>query len=161
MKFEKDINLIIPNLIIDKMIQCVNNAHPNEACGLLFGEKQEIIKKEENDYYYKYIGKRFICIKSDEESTIGFLIKNEEKLNKIFIKSYNELNMKLISIFHSHPSGNHPSRTDFKNMRRLDRSNLKSFKYSIWSIMDGTDKSINGFMYYNDELVQITIKVLN
>ncbi len=142
------------------MIQCVNKAYPNEACGLLFGEKQEKIKKEEVDYYYEYIGKKFICIESDEKSPIGFLIKNEENLNKIFIESYKELNMKLISIFHSHPSGNHPSRIDLKNMKILDKSNLKSFKYTIWSIMDGKDKSMNAFMYCNNELVQINTEEL-
>ena len=69
--------------------------------------------------------------------------------------------MKLISIFHSHPSGNHPSRTDIKNMKMLDKSNLKSFKYTVWLIMDGKNKSINGFMYCNDELFQVKTKILN
>ena len=160
MKFEKDIKLRIPEEIYNKMIECVRNAHPNEACGLLFGKKREI-GIQENEFVYEYLGSKFICIESDEKSPIAFLIKNEEKLNEIFIEAYKDFNMKLISIFHSHPLGNHPSRTDIKNMKMLDKSNLKSYKYSIWSIMDSTNNSINGFMYYNDNLVQIDIKIEN
>ena len=32
-------------------------------------------EEEENNYYYEYIGKKFICIESDEKSPIAFLIK--------------------------------------------------------------------------------------
>ncbi|MBY9007715.1 MAG: Mov34/MPN/PAD-1 family protein [Candidatus Lokiarchaeota archaeon] len=157
MKLQKDIILRIPDCIFNKAIECVNNAYPNEACGLIFGRKKEV-KIDDNDYNYEYIGKKFICVESDEKSSIAFLIKNENKLNSIFMEVGKEVNMKLLSIFHSHPSGNHPSRIDKKNMKLLNNSNLKAFKYSIWSIMDGRDKTMNGFIYYNNDVYQIQIK---
>ncbi len=157
MKVQEDIIFRIPKEVYSKAIDCVNIAYPYEACALIFGNKEEI-KIAENNYRYEYTGRKFICIESDKKSSIAFLIKNEEKLNTIFLEIKKNLNMKLVSIFHSHPSGNHPSATDKKNMKRLEKSNLNAFRYSIWTIMDSQDKSMEGYIYYNNEIYQIQIK---
>ena len=46
-------------------------------------------------------------------------------------------------------------------MKRLEKSNLKLFKYTIWAIMDRNNKQLNGFMFYNNELIQINVKIEN
>lgn len=69
--------------------------------------------------------------------------------------------MKLVSIFHSHPSGNHPSGVDITNMSRLQESGLKSFQSIIWTIMDSETKDLNGFMILEDEIVQIEVILKN
>ena len=42
-------------------------------------------------------------------------------------------------------------------MKLLYKSELKQFKNQIWTIMDSQNKQINGFIYLNDELMQIKI----
>lgn len=74
--------------------------------------------------------------------------------------------MRLISIFHSHPSGSYPSNVDVKNMKFLnDFSSVnhnfvsKAFKNLIWSIMDSRTFEINCFIYLASELLQVKVKI--
>jgi proteasome lid subunit RPN8/RPN11 len=101
---------------------------------------------------------------------VAFLIKNIELLHQTIIKSMSELgikkNARLISIFHSHPSGNYPSASDIESIRFLNEfSNRdhkfisKAFKNLIWLIMDGSSFELNGFLYINSHLYQIDIKI--
>ncbi|MEJ2295760.1 MAG: hypothetical protein P8Y23_13475, partial [Candidatus Lokiarchaeota archaeon] len=127
-------------------------------------------KALQDDYFYHYIANKFSCIKSDRKSAVSFLIVNIEELHQIILKSRAGLDIKertrLISIFHSHPSGNHPSMTDIENMKFLDTFSdidhkfvSKAFKNLIWLIMDGTLYELNGFIYLNRSLYQIEIKI--
>ena len=150
---------------------CVQNASPNEACGIIFGEIAQISSKElKDDYLYKYTAKKFSCIESDRSSMVAFLIKNTELLHKTIVKAISEFGItkktRLISIFHSHPSGSTPSMTDIENMRFLDEfSNIQSkfvsraFKNLIWLIMDGSSYELNAFIYLNSHLDQIGIEI--
>jgi proteasome lid subunit RPN8/RPN11 len=165
----EDIKLFLTTNLIKKLKSCVQEVYPNEACGILFGKINQIKNdKVEDDYFYHYIAKDFNCIKSDQKSMVSFLIENIEKLHEIIQTKIIELEdgMRLISIFHSHPSGNYPSSTDVKNMKFLDDfSNIehkfvsKAFKNLIWLIMDGSSFEIKGFIYYNSTLYQIDVKV--
>ncbi|MBD3213419.1 MAG: hypothetical protein GF311_12500 [Candidatus Lokiarchaeota archaeon] len=162
MKFQKDIKLILSNTLLNEMGICIDNAYPNEACGLVFGQRTQVKNPEDpEDYFYDFIGEKFECIESDKKSAISFLIENLEKLNQIYQEAHEKYNMKLVSIFHSHPSGNHPSGVDKENMTRLQKSGLKSFQFIIWTIMDGETKDLNGFMILNDEIVQIEVIIKN
>ncbi len=158
-KFEKDIKLILNQLLLNQLIVCVKNASPNEACGLLFGEVKEIVHNGEYQYHFR--GKKFSCIESNQKSPVAFLMKNLEELNRIFQEAFQKDNLRLISIFHSHPGGTYPSETDFTNMRFLDNCGNKAFKNQIWAIMNVRNMKLNGYILFNNEFMQIEVKIKN
>jgi proteasome lid subunit RPN8/RPN11 len=159
MKIQNDFKILIKTQIYNKMVNCVNKASPNEACGLVFGEIKEV--EENGDFQYHYLPKKFNCIESSRKSTVAFLMNNIEELNALFYEAFSKYNLRLISIFHSHPGGNYPSGIDVDNMKYLDNCGNKAFKNQIWTIMDATNKEINGFIYFNNELVQIDVRLEN
>ena len=154
-KYQEDIILYINNKNLNSIIKCVDNAYPNESCGLIFGEI--LFEKHDGEFQYKYYCEKFSCIESDQKSPVAFLIEDLENLDKILRKAIIEDNLRLISIFHSHPSGSFPSGFDLGYMKLLYKSGLKQFKSQIWTIMDSQNKQINGFIYINDEIMQIKI----
>jgi proteasome lid subunit RPN8/RPN11 len=166
-----DIKLVLTKDHLNQLKACVQNAYPNEACGIIIGDITQISNQAlQDDFFYHYIANKFSCIKSDRKSAVSFLIENIEELHQIILKSRAGLDIKertrLISIFHSHPSGNHPSMTDIENMKFLDTFSdidhkfvSKAFKNLIWLIMDGTLYELNGFIYLNRSLYQIEIKI--
>lgn len=171
-KLENDIILVIPKDILENLKRCVDDASPNEACGIIFGDIKQFKKKNvgENNFIYHYQISDFACIQSDKKSTISFLIENIEKLHQIIQEKIRELNLesnkRLISIFHSHPSGAHPSTTDLNQMEFLDRFSRtnhqfvsKAFKNLVWLIMDGSSYDLKGFLYLNDEYFQIKVEM--
>jgi proteasome lid subunit RPN8/RPN11 len=155
-EYQEDIKLQVSKEILNELKKCVQVAYPNEACGIVFGEISQIPNEAlEDDYFYYYTAKKFSCIRSDKKSMVAFLIKNIEQLHQTIVKAMSELDIKkqtrLISIFHSHPSGNRPSSSDIENMRFLNEfSNRdhkfisKAFKNLIWLIMDGSSFDLNG-----------------
>ena len=168
MKIQNDIKLVVANSIIHKLKECVKNAHPNEACGLIFGNIKELQNSDEkNNFYYEFKATAFRCIPSDRASTVSFLIENVEVLNEIIISvisNSHQEKLQLISIFHSHPSGTTPSSIDVKNMEFLDqfsdssnRFTSKAFKNLIWVIMDSQNFKISAYIYFDAELQKIRI----
>jgi len=155
MKLQKDIKIILNQKTINKMRICVQNASPYEACGLIFGNIKEF--EVNGGFQYHYIGKEFKCIESTKKSTVAFLIDNIEELNKIYQTAAKKYNMRLISIFHSHPGGNYPSGVDTINMKYLE--DFKAFKNLIWTIMNAENYDLNGFIYFNNEFWQIAIEI--
>jgi proteasome lid subunit RPN8/RPN11 len=158
-KFEADIKIVLDQEIIAKLKTCVKNASPHEACGLIFGDVKQVQKPDSEEYEIHYIGKKFNCIESNEKSPVAFLIDDIEKLNAIFKEASQQYNLRMISIFHSHPSGSHPSGVDHGNMEYLDDCGNRAFKNQIWTIMDARTRELNGFIYYNKELMQVDVKV--
>lgn len=150
--------MVINQEIFEQLKLCVINAKPNEACGLIFGDIEQ--GKVAESFQYLYYTKKFDCIEPDKKSPVKFLIKNIEKLNKLFYNAYQNHNLRLISIFHSHPSGAHPSRFDVENMKLLDEFDNRAFRNQIWTIMDGNNYKLNGFIYLEKELQQINVKIL-
>lgn len=159
MKFQKDITLLLPARILDELKHCVNNASPNEACGFVFGDIEEIKLSDGSGYQYCYVAKKFKCFESNKKSTVAFLINNFEEFNNVFRQAAEEFGLKLISVFHSHPSGSHPSGTDTNHMKFLDNCGLSSFKYLVWIIIDAYNKELNGFIYFNKEVMEVAIKI--
>lgn len=157
MKYQKDLILKLNRDILDELIKCVENASPNEACGLIFGEIREL--QVEGGYQYQYIAKKFECIASSEKSPVAFLIDNFEIFNEKFQEAAQKFNMQLVSIFHSHPGGAYPSGVDERHMIFLDECGLKNFKNQIWSIMDASNKKLNGFIYLQKELMQSNVQI--
>ena len=150
----------------ENLLECVNLAPPNECCGIIFGTIKEF--KENTNYSYHYIGESVRCIGSDKKSPVSFLIENIENLNEIILEELriSEKKMQIISIFHSHPSGNYPSAQDIHNMKLLDQfgenSNFmsKAFKNLIWLIIDSKSYEINGFIYFQNEIHQVDVIVV-
>lgn len=164
MKYEKNLILKINPTVFTQLVECVKNATPHEACGILFGEIKEI--KISEGYQYQYIAEKFKCYKSDKESPVAFLIENIEELALLIEDALQEKNMRVISIFHSHPAGASPSSVDINNMMYLNEFSKKpqnfiskAFNNLIWSIMDAQNKKLNGFIYLQKELIKINIRL--
>lgn len=164
-KDEKDIKIVLSKKIFEHLRACIKNAYPNEACGIIFGEVIQTAKDGKDDFIYHYKANNFECIKSDRKSAVSFLIENIEKLHEIIQDKLKiEKKKRLISIFHSHPSGSYPSSTDLEQMKFLDdfsstkhRFMSKAFKNLIWTIMDGINYDLRGFIYINPDFFQIKV----
>jgi len=155
MRFENDIIFVFDKNIINELEQCIENATPNEACGLIFGEIQEI--NINGDFKYRYFSNGFQCVESSNKSPVAFLLDNDDMLIKLSATISKNNNLKLLAIFHSHPTGANPSRVDKKCMKSYHNCGVKKFKHLIWIIMDSRSKEINGFIYLKNKLLQIAI----
>jgi proteasome lid subunit RPN8/RPN11 len=160
MYYEKDIILFIDNKIIEKLIKCVEKAAPNEACGLIFGNIEEKKKSEsEDEYSYYYNAYIFECIESSHKSPVSFLMDDYEKLIKLSNSHKEDFNYQLLSVFHSHPGTATPSGIDLPYMESYYKSKLAKFKYLLWTIMNAENKELNGFIFLDDELKRILVKI--
>jgi len=163
MKFEKDIVLDISQKIFDELKQCNKKTAPIEACGLIFGDVKKVAITVD-EYKIHYIGKQFYCLKSNIESMGSFDLKQDsDKYFEIHQEAVNEKKLRLISIFHSHPVPAYPSATDVYNMEFLDKDVggvRNPFKNQIWTIMDMNKEDMNGFIYFNNEIMQVDIQIL-
>jgi len=139
---------------------CVDKSYPNEACGLIFGRVFEQRSSNGEEYYsYHYNGYKFECIESSHKSPVAFIMDdyiNLIKISNFYSKNYN---YQLLSIFHSHPGGAHPSAVDIPYMESFHKSKLAKFKHLIWTIMDAKSKEFNGFIFIFNEIRQISIQI--
>jgi len=160
MKFQKDITLFIDSKILETISRCVDNSYPNEAFGLILGPQPKEIQLDfDEGFQYHNYGEKFECIESSEKSPVSFLMDNTEELFKIHENAKNKYNRRVLSIFHSHPSGAYPSGIDRNYMKILDESYSKVYKNQIWTIMDASNKDLNGFIYFHDELMKISLEI--
>ena len=157
MRLEKDIVFIIGRGLIRKINKCIENAYPNEACGFLIGEIQEI--NNNGDFRYTYHSKIFQCIESSKSSPVSFLLDNEQKILELSNNIANDKKLKLLAIFHSHPAGAKPSSIDKKCMKYYHNCGVKKFTHLLWIIVDSRNKDINGFIYLDNKLTQIEIEI--
>jgi proteasome lid subunit RPN8/RPN11 len=162
MNRENDIKLILPLSIVEDLKKCNKKALPIESCGLIFGEVKKVeINPEQHQIHY--VGKKFYCLKSNVESFGSFnLIQDSDKYFEIHQEAVIRDKLRMISIFHSHPVPAYPSSIDEENMKFLDRDvgTVKNpFKNQVWTIMDMSNEEINGFIYFNKELLQIDLQI--
>ncbi len=157
MKFEEDITFVIGRSLIRKINKCIENSHPNEACGFISGEIQEI--NNNGDFRYAYYSKIFYCIESSKSSPVAFLLANDQKILELSNNISNDKKLKLLAIFHSHPAGAKPSSFDKKCMKYYHNCGIKKFTHLIWIIVDSRNKEVNGFIYLDNILTQIKIEV--
>jgi proteasome lid subunit RPN8/RPN11 len=159
---ENDIKLILPISIVEELKKCNKKALPIESCGLIFGEISRVeINPEQHQIHY--IGKKFYCLKSNVESFGSFnLIQDSDKYFEIHREAVIKNKLRLISIFHSHPVPAYPSSIDEENMKFLDKDvgTVKNpFKNQVWTIMDMSNEEINGFIYFNKQLLQVDLQI--
>ncbi|MFX1568384.1 MAG: Mov34/MPN/PAD-1 family protein [Promethearchaeota archaeon] len=158
MKFEKDIILTINKALFANIKLCVENAYPNEACGLIFGKILEQKKPNGKDEYsYYFNGYKFECIESSHKSPVAFLMDDYERLIQLS-KKYSK-DFQLLSIVHSHPGSAYPSGVDIPYMRNYYESRIVKFKHLIWTIIDAKCEELNGFMFISEELKQILVQI--
>jgi proteasome lid subunit RPN8/RPN11 len=157
MRLEKDIVFIMGRGLIRKIDKCIEKAYPNEACGFIFGDIQEI--NNTGDFKYMYYSKIFQCIESSKSSPVAFLLDNDQKILELSKNISNDKKLKLLAIFHSHPAGAKPSSIDKKCMQYYHNCGIKKFTHLIWIIVDSRNKDVNGFFYLDNKLTQIKIEV--
>lgn len=91
--------LIISQKLLDEVISYCKDALPNEACGILAGRNNEIIK------IYK--------MTNIENSPISYFMDSREQFKAM--KDMRENDLSMIAIFHSHPSSPaYPSKKDME-----------------------------------------------
>lgn len=89
--------LFITKDIFNEMISLCRQAYPNEACGILAGKGNEVLK------IYK--------MANIENSPVSYLTDSMEQFK--VMKDMRENNLSMVAIFHSHPSSAaYPSRRD-------------------------------------------------
>ncbi|MFX1393306.1 MAG: Mov34/MPN/PAD-1 family protein [Promethearchaeota archaeon] len=171
MKYEKDMIFFITEDILEKMKKCVDKAKPHEAFGLILGpEPKEITLDKPEEFQYHSYGEIFECIESNEESPVSFFVDNSERLFEIMENARIKNKRRVLSLFHSHPGGAHPSGFDKKYMKFFDELSeveykgkqvTKIYKNQIWTIMNAENKVLNGFIYLEKEFMQINIQILS
>ena len=157
MRFEEDITFVIRRGLIRRINKCIDDTNPNEACGFLFGDIQEI--NNQGDFKYTYLCKFFQCIESSISSPVSFLLDNDEKILELSNITAKNESLNLIAIFHSHPAGANPSSFDKKSMKYYHNCGVKKFTHLVWIIVDSRNKDINAFMYLENKLTQIRIEI--
>jgi proteasome lid subunit RPN8/RPN11 len=96
------------------MLEHVRACLPEEACGLLAGDGEQVLK--------------VLPIRNIEQSPIRFRMDPQEQVDALFW--IEEQGLSLMGIFHSHPSGPHqPSETD------LLEAAYPEVAYLVWSRM--------------------------
>lgn len=97
--------LKIPSVLYVQMLSHAQEEWPNEACGIIAGDEETVLKIYPAD--------------NQEKSPYKFLISPKEQiriLNDIEINGY-----KMIGVYHSHPNTDpYPSETDLKFSLHLD-----------------------------------------
>jgi proteasome lid subunit RPN8/RPN11 len=152
---EKDIIFHVSKNILPFFIKCVKNASPNEASGLIFGNVEQYKQMEE--YQYHYFSKYFECVESNYKSPVAFLLNDDELLYQIALNVELQQDLRLIGVFHSHPSGTTPSSVDYNAMKMFYDANITKFKHLIWIIMDSQNNEISGFMIFKSALTQVQV----
>ncbi|MFW9952406.1 MAG: Mov34/MPN/PAD-1 family protein [Candidatus Thorarchaeota archaeon] len=155
--YEKDIIFHIDNQILSKVIKCVRITAPNEASGLIFGNVEQ--QPVNNEFQYHYKTRFFECVESNHKSPVAFLMNDDEMLYQIATKVEKEHDLKLISVFHSHPSGTTPSEMDYHYMNTFHKTNISKFKHLIWTIMDSQNSEIKAYLIFKGVLTQIQVKL--
>lgn len=158
MRFEKDIVFVLNKDIVSKLNKYIHKSYPNEACGFLLGNIIE--SSNHGDFKYTYCCEKIQSIESSIISPASFLLDNDEKILELSNIMIKEEGLKLIAVFHSHPSGANPSDIDKKRMKYFHNCGIKKFTHLVWIIVDSSNQKINGFIYLDNKLTQIKIEVI-
>ena len=121
----------IPQNIIDELIEQAEKDAPNESCGYLLGNGDEVIE----NYWMENIdhsSKHFSFAPKDQFAALRYA---------------REKGLKILANWHSHPAS--PSRPSQEDLRL---ANDPTIRYAILSLLDGEPK-LNSFKILNGEVV--------
>lgn len=127
----------IPRDIFDELIFHCKDASPNEACGILAGKGKQASK------IYK--------MTNIEKSPVSYFMDSKEQFK--VMKDIRENNLKMIAIFHSHPSSSaYPSAKDLS---------LAFYEDAIYIIVSLIEKGpiVKGFVIKEGDIKEIEIAV--
>ncbi len=133
--------LIIPAHIFDEMLAHCREAHPNEACGILAGRGNEVLK------IYK--------MNNIENSPVSYFMDSREQFR--VMKDMREKSLSMIAIFHSHPaSAAYPSPKDVSLAFYEDAVYViaslagKEPEVKAFSIIGGEIREVDFILFYSD-----------
>ena len=118
-----------------EMISHIQNCLPEEACGLLVGRGDEVVK--------------VFPITNILHSPVSFLMDPLEQFNAMVWQEEHEMN--LLAIYHSHPNG--PSYPSEKDMMEFA---YPGSPYIVWSLQGG-QWHIFGFMISSADFTEIEL----
>lgn len=133
----RDTGLVIPKNLFDEMISHCRDAYPNEACGILSGKDEEVLK------VYK--------MANIEKSPVSYEFDSREHINAI--KNMRENNYTMLAIFHSHPSSPaYPSAKDVS---------LAFYEDCIYVIVSLIEKQpvVKGFLIGGIDIKSVSIHI--
>lgn len=119
------------------MISHCREAYPNEACGILAGKGEDVIK------VYK--------MANIEKSPVSYEFDSREHIKAI--RDMRENNLAMLAIFHSHPSS--PAYPSAKDM------NLAFYEDCIYVIVSLIEKQpvVKGFLIREGDIKEVGISV--
>lgn len=148
MKVHKTIKLILSKTQSARLLQISEAAEPNESAALLFGS----VTREQDFVLYKC--EKVQDVESSVPSPVSFLIGDIENLYSLWADAQSK-GYRLVSIFHSHPSGAWPSGKDRKYMKNIGRF----YRGIIWSIYGNSQDELNAFVYDRNRMFQVEIVI--
>lgn len=129
--------LHLPQNLFDEMISHCKEASPNEACGILAGIENKASK------IYK--------MTNIEKSPVSYFMDSKEQFN--VMKDIRENNLKMLAIFHSHPSSPaYPSAKDVS---------LAFYEDCVYVIVSLADKKtvVKGFLVRDEQVSEFAVVV--
>ncbi len=123
--------------IFDEMLAHCREGYPNEACGILAGKDNSVSK------IYK--------MTNIEKSPVSYLLDSKEHFNAI--KDMRENDLKMVGIFHSHPSSRaYPSPKDVS---------LAFYEDAIYLIVSlaGKVPDVKAFSISEEKIEEVEISV--
>lgn len=127
--------MIIPQHIIDELIDQAKKDAPNESCGYLLGTSTEEGDIVTENYWMENIdhsSEHFSFAPKDQFAALRYARSN---------------GLKILANWHSHPAS--PSRPSQEDLRL---ANDPTIRYAILSLLDGEPK-LNSFKILNGEVV--------
>lgn len=129
--------VILPRRFIDRILSHGKSAYPDEACGILAGEGNEV----------RFMYETF----NMESSPISYLIDTQEQFR--IIKEIREKKMRMVAVYHSHPvSPPYPSPKDVKLAFYPDAA------YIIAGFIDRDNPEMKAFEIVDGKVREIDIK---
>ncbi|MGD1834711.1 MAG: Mov34/MPN/PAD-1 family protein [Nitrososphaeraceae archaeon] len=128
--------IIFDSWLVEKLRKSSNNAFPNELFAFLLGRKK-------NDVY---VIKDILNIKNYQRSPSFFNVDDD-----ILLKYYNydNPNLDIVSIFHSHHDSPHPSKTDEKYML---------INPVVWIIYSISKDKFCAYLHDSEKIIEVPIK---
>ena len=127
--------MIIPQHIIDELIDQAKKDAPNESCGYLLGTSTDEGDIVTENYWMENIdhsSEHFSFVPKDQFAALRYARSN---------------GLKILANWHSHPAS--PSRPSQEDLRL---ANDPTIRYAILSLLDGEPK-LNSFKILNGEVV--------